>query len=165
MTEVAPPVTVVVRNELDEGDPEGDIDDQRWQELARRALITEGVEAGELTLVFIGTEAMAELNAVHMGGEGPTDVLAFPIDATEPPGAGGAGAASGGPPVLLGDVVVCPAVARVNAEAQGRALDDEIALLVVHGVLHVLGHDHAQPDEASRMQAREQALLRAHHRP
>ncbi len=160
MTEAPASVTVVVHTELDEGDPEADLDDQRWQELARRALATEGVDGGELTLMFVGTEAMAELNATHMGGQGPTDVLAFPIDAAE------AGHRSGdGPPRLLGDVVICPAVARVNAEVQGRSLDDEIALLVVHGVLHVLGHDHADADEAARMQAREQALLRAHHRP
>ena len=56
-------------------------------------------------------------------------------------------------------------VARVNAVRHGRGFDDELALLVVHGVLHVLGHDHGEPDETAVMQAREQALLRAHHRP
>ena len=91
---------------------------------------------------------MAELNREHMGHEGPTDVLSFPID--------GAGA---GPDGLLGDVVVCPAVARRNAPDHAGTYDDELALLVVHGVLHVLGHDHAEADDAEVMRAREGDLL------
>ena len=66
-------------------------------------------------------------------------------------------------PLLLGDVVVCPAVAARNAPDHAGTVDDELALLVVHGVLHVLGHDHAEPDEAALMRARELALLEAHH--
>ena len=92
---------------------------------------------------------IAELNAEHMGKSGPTDVLSFPIDGAE---------ASPGP-WLLGDVVICPAVARRYAVDHGRSFDDELALLVVHGVLHVLGMDHADPDEARLMQAREAELL------
>ncbi len=68
-----------------------------------------------------------------------------------------------GVPVLLGDVVVCPAVAAQQAESHAGTLDDELALLVVHGVLHVLGHDHAEPDEAVHMRAREVELLQLHH--
>ena len=96
------------------------------------------------------------LNAEHMGKDGPTDVLSFPLDddPTRP---------SAGVPVLLGDVVVCPAVAADQAPAHAGTLDDELALLVVHGVLHVLGHDHAEPDETARMRARELALLASHH--
>ena len=67
-------------------------------------------------------------------------------------------------PVLLGDVVVCPEVAQRNADDRGMNPDDEIALLVVHGVLHVLGHDHAGIDDTARMKAREHALLEEHHR-
>ena len=66
-------------------------------------------------------------------------------------------------PVLLGDVVVCPAVAADQAAAHAGTLDDELALLVVHGVLHVLGHDHAEPGETAVMRARELDLLQRHH--
>ncbi len=91
---------------------------------------------------------MAALNREHMGHEGPTDVLSFPIDGTD-----------AGPDGLLGDVVVCPAVARRNAPDHAGTYDDELALLVVHGVLHVLGHDHADADDAEAMRAREVDLL------
>ena len=66
-------------------------------------------------------------------------------------------------PVLLGDVVICPDVARAQAPSHAGTLDDELALLVVHGVLHVLGHDHAEADEAEAMRAKELELLVAHH--
>ena len=90
-------------------------------------------------------------------------MLSFPID--DDPDDRLAGAPGGGaPPVLLGDVVVCPAVAFRNAPDHAGTYDDELALLVVHGVLHVLGMDHEDPDEADAMEAREQALLEAHHR-
>jgi len=95
------------------------------------------------------------LNAEHMGTQGPTDVLSFPLDDDEP--------GQRDVPVLLGDVVVCPAVARDQAPEHAGSLDDELALLVVHGVLHVLGHDHAEPDETAVMRARELELLESFH--
>lgn len=135
------------------------LDVDRLAELARGVLRAEGLAGGcELSLRFVDEEVMAGLNREHMGGDGPTDVLAFPIDgpdAVAGPSAGGAPAM----PSLVGDVVVCPAVARRNARARGGRTDDELALLVVHGVLHVLGMDHAEPEEAAAMQARERALL------
>ena len=88
--------------------------------------------------------------------DGPTDVLSFPLDAA-------ASASTSDVPVLLGDVVVCPAVAAEQARQHAGTLDDELALLVVHGVLHVLGHDHADADQTARMQQRERALLERHH--
>ncbi len=66
-------------------------------------------------------------------------------------------------PVLLGDVVVCPAIAAAAAPDHGGSVDDELALLVVHGILHVLGHDHAEPDETAAMRERERVLLSEHH--
>ncbi|RMH77978.1 MAG: rRNA maturation RNase YbeY, partial [Actinomyces sp.] len=95
------------------------------------------------------------LNRRHLGEDRPTDVLAFPLDALDDDPVG---------PVVLGSVVVCPAVAAAQARDAGRDPDDELALLVVHGVLHVLGHDHAEPDETRRMRAAEAAALAAHHR-
>jgi len=135
---------VVVARDDQSAEP---IEVDRWADLAAAVLAAEG-EAGELNLLFVDEVAMAGLNQEHMGHEGPTDVLSFPIDG---PGAG--------PDGLLGDVVVCPAVARRNAPTHAGTFEDELALLVVHGVLHVLGHDHAEDDEATAMRAAEAAHL------
>lgn len=146
-----PSPTVIVSDEQDVVA----VDGSRWAELARAVLAAEG-RSGELTLTFVDTSEISELNREHMGADGPTDVLSFPLDAddTEPlPGV----------PVLLGDVVVCPAVAAANASTHAGTLDDELALLIVHGVLHVLGHDHAAPDDMARMRGRELAHLAALH--
>ncbi|MBV9411003.1 MAG: rRNA maturation RNase YbeY, partial [Acidimicrobiia bacterium] len=67
-------------------------------------------------------------------------------------------------PMMLGDVVLCPAVARRNAESASRTYEDEMALLVVHGILHLLGMDHADADEATAMQRRERELLGRFHK-
>ena len=118
------------------------VDIDRWSALATAVLAAEGA-AGELTLTFVDRDEIAALNAEHLGETGPTDVLSFPLDTA-------GDAPSPGVPVLLGDVVVCPAVAADQAPAHAGTLDDELALLVVHGVLHVLGHDHAEPAERRR---------------
>ena len=152
----APVDALVVTAEVavdDADDPGGDVDHERWRLLAEQALRTEGITGGELHLVFVDEATMAELNEAHMGVTGPTDVLAFPLDGPDEHSVGG--------PVLLGDVVVCAPVAARNAPDR---VDDELALLVVHGVLHVLGHDHVDDDETHLMREREQALLAAHHR-
>ena len=146
------------------------IETERWAGLAAAVLRSEGIARGELGLRFVDPDTMAELNLAHMGVPGPTDVLAFPID-------GGDGRSSGSEPaVLLGDVVVCPAYAAQaakngslanpdDAHTQDKPVEpDELALLVVHGVLHVLGYDHAHREEAAAMRARERRLLAAHHR-
>ena len=151
------------------------VDVGRWVELAREVLIAEGVRGeAELSLLFVDEGTIVDLNRRFMEAEGPTDVLAFPIDdpveAGRWPDAGTAGPDREDPepadlPLLLGDVVVCPAVAERQAPEHAGSYDDELALLVVHGVLHVLGHDHAEPDETAAMQARERDLLdRFHHR-
>jgi probable rRNA maturation factor len=128
------------------------VDVDRWAVLAEAAATAEG-GVGELTLTFIDRDEIAELNAEHMGQDGPTDVLSFPMD-DEP---------MDGVPTMLGDIVISPAVAAVQFPEHAGTLDDELALLVVHGVLHVLGHDHAAPDEAALMRGREVALLVEHH--
>lgn len=139
---------------------------ERWVALAASVLRDEGVAAGELGLRFVDPGPMAELNLAHMGAPGPTDVLAFPIDAGD--GADGSPQAAGAAR-LLGDVVVCPAYAAAQApdhagEGHDGSLADELALLVVHGVLHVLGYDHACTEDATVMRDREQQLLAAHYR-
>lgn len=135
--------------------------------LAQAVLVDRGVRVGALSLGFIDEDTMADLNERFLEGVGPTDVLAFPLDSPpdSPPDATTGVEVSGDVPLLLGDVVVCPAVAERNAKAQSRSTDDELALLVVHGVLHVLGMDHAEPDEAAAMQALERDQLARFHRP
>jgi probable rRNA maturation factor len=166
-----------------EGDPEVFVADEqravvidpaRWAHLVSAVLADEGVRGNtELSLLFVDESAMAELNERFMGAAGPTDVLAFPIDAAEvdveparTPASVGPDRAPGDPAevaLLLGDVVVCPAVASRQAPEHAGTVDDALALLVVHGVLHVLGHDHQEPDENVAMRARERELLEAHH--
>ena len=126
-----------------------------WAALAEAALRAEGVTAGECNLVFVDPDEMARLNAEHMGQEGPTDVLSFPLDGADPDPVGTR---------LVGDVVVCPAHAARSGTPVATP-DDGLALLVVHGVLHLLGYDHADAADAARMQARERELLAACHRP
>jgi len=145
----------------------------RWVDLASAVLRDSGVRGeAEMSLLFVDEAVMAQLNKRFMDADGPTDVLAFPIDDPIDPGrwpdAGSTGpdrepAEVGELPMLLGDVVVCPAVAARQAPEHAGSYDDELALLVVHGVLHVLGMDHADPEEQAQMQARERELLDRHH--
>ncbi len=149
------------------------VDIEHTAGLVRAVLAAEGVRGhAELSVLFITEDSIAELNERFMGKAGPTDVLAFPIDAAEvelsplPPLSTGPDRAPIDPsdlPLLLGDVVVCPAVAARQAPDHAGNLADELALLIVHGTLHVLGHDHAEPDEAVAMRARERELLELHH--
>ncbi len=125
------------------------VDLPRLERLAAHVLAELRVPpAMELALLCVDRETIAALNAQHMGVEGPTDVLAFPIDLP--------GESTAGEPALLGDVVLCPEVAARNAPDRAR---DELDLLVVHGILHLLGHDHALPDERATMFALTDRLL------
>ena len=126
------------------------VDRPRLVAAARSAAAAEGA-VGEISLLLVSPGRMAELHEEHMGEPGPTDVLSFPVDGlvTEPP-------APGASPVLVGEVVVCPAVALAQADPGPTGLDAELDLLVVHGVLHLLGHDHDTQEAAARMREREQ---------
>ncbi len=147
---------------------------ERWSALAGKVLAAEGVTAdAELSLLFVDEATIASLNRRFLGRDGPTDVLSFPIeDEIERggrfPDQGGTGPGASEPDgddlVLIGDVVICPAVAARNAAAHGVTEEDETALLVVHGVLHLLGMDHEVEEEAARMERREQELLDRYHR-
>ncbi|MFN2607018.1 MAG: rRNA maturation RNase YbeY [Acidimicrobiales bacterium] len=151
------------------------VDTARWARLARSVLESEGVRGdAEVSLLFVDESSIAELNTRFLGRTGPTDVLAFPIDDDVYEGPRSADSLGPGPgvdpdladvPTILGDVVVCPAVARRNAPGHAGTYEDELALLVVHGVLHLLGLDHAERDEAEKMERREQELLARFHRP
>lgn len=150
------------------------VDLARWQCLAEGVLAAEGIRGGtELSVIFVAEADIAELNESFLGKPGPTDVLSFPIDAADLDLAPTTGGATRGPdrapldpsdlPMLLGDVVICPKVAAEQAPTHAGNLDDELALLVVHGILHVLGHDHAEPDETAVMRRRELELLEQLH--
>jgi probable rRNA maturation factor len=101
----------------------------------------------ELSVLCVDVDYMATLHERWMGEKGPTDVLAFPMDDldTKRPDDPEPG------PALLGDVVLCPAVAVRQARAAGHSMADELLLLATHGVLHLLGYDHMEPDEEKEM--------------
>jgi probable rRNA maturation factor len=144
------------------------VDVLRYIGLAELVLSAERVTPyAEMSVMFVDEATIAQLNERFLDGTGPTDVLAFPLDEEllggRNPDQGGRGPGAGieptDPPVLIGDVVVCPRVAQRQAVEHHGSLDDELALLVVHGTLHLLRYDHAEPAEAARMQARERELL------
>jgi probable rRNA maturation factor len=144
------------------------VDLARWSALARSVLEDRGIKGdAEVSLLFVDEAAIAGLNEQFLERSGPTDVLAFPIEDDPPaggrsPDVGGSGPGSeagADPLVLLGDVVICPAVAVRNAAEHGVGPDDELALLVVHGLLHLLGMDHQEDAEAERMEQLERTLL------
>jgi probable rRNA maturation factor len=153
-----------------------DVDINGLVQLAREVLRAEGVRGDcELAMTFVDETTIAELNLEFLGEDGPTDVLAFPIDdeiveSGRSPDSGTTGPdrpdiEAGEVPILLGDVMVCPAIAASNAADHNRSTDDEIALLVVHGILHVLGMDHADPEEEAAMFAKQSDLLARFHKP
>jgi probable rRNA maturation factor len=126
--------------------------------VARYALDEMGVNPlAELSVLLVDTEYMAELNHRWMGGDGPTDVLAFPMD--EGSIDHGPGEPPTGEPTLLGDIVLAPGVAAGQAAAAGHTAADELHLLTVHGLLHLLGYDHAEPEEEREMFGLQSRLL------
>lgn len=126
------------------------IEEIRLVDLAGLAASEEGVDPhAELSLLLVDRETMASLNERWLGEVGATDVLAFPMD--EGPIEEG--------PYLLGDVVICPAVASDGAERSGSAAAEEVELLLVHGFLHLLGYDHIRPSDAKVMRHRERKIL------
>jgi probable rRNA maturation factor len=151
------------------------VDLARWVSLAERVLGDRGINEGaELSLMFVDEASIAGLNERFLGRKGPTDVLSFPIeDELIGPGHVPDAEASGpgrGPaevddmPLLIGDIVICPEVAWRQAPEHAGNYDDELALLLVHGILHLLGMDHDDDQEAAAMEALEQQLLASHHR-
>src|SRR3954447_16477122 len=152
------------------------VDTMRWVRLAEHVLEAEGVKGdAELSVLFVNEDAIADLKRRFLGRSGPTDVLAFPID--EEPVEGGRSPDSGGTgpghppaepsdlPTLLGDVVICPTVAQRNAPDHAGTYEDEVALLVIHGILQLLGMDHMDDTEAEAMEKREHDLLARFHKP
>ena len=118
-------------------------------ELARRVLAAEKAREVMLSIAFVPRAAMARLNREHLGHRGATDVISFGF--ADPTGSG----------AVVGDVYICPEVAAENARRHGARVREELARLVVHGTLHVLGHDHPHGDERmnSPMWRRQERLV------
>ncbi|GAA4473452.1 rRNA maturation RNase YbeY [Rhodococcus olei] len=112
--------------------------------------------AAELSMVLVDLDTMADLHMRWMDLPGPTDVMSFPMDELEP---GGRPDAPEPGPAMLGDIVLCPAFAADQAAKAGHSTAHELALLTVHGVLHLLGYDHAEPEEEKEMFALQNSLL------
>jgi probable rRNA maturation factor len=152
------------------------VDEPALTRLARLVMDAEGVEESEVSMLLVDRSVMTDLNERYMGEDQPTDVLAFPIDGPSP--ASGPPEGPSGPrgfaadrlgdpddeedddaPWLLGDIVLCPSYAAEQATRNGQSLAAELELLTVHGILHLCGFDHGEPDEERTMQARTQELL------
>ena len=131
------------------------LDHERVLRLAEHALDRMRIHpAAELAIQFVDEEPMTELHVQWMDEPGPTDVLSFPMDELRP---GAEGEIT--PPGLLGDIVVCPAIAEKQAITAGHELINEVLMLVTHGVLHLLGYDHAEPDEEREMFGLQKEIL------
>ena len=134
------------------------VDESAIASVARHVLTAMRVNpAAELSVMVVTTEVMTELHERWMDEPGPTDVMAFPmdelVDESRRPDAPEIG------PALLGDVVLCPAFAAAQARQAGHGLADELHLLTVHGVLHLLGYDHAEPEQEKEMFGLQNRLL------
>ncbi len=141
---------------------EGCLEADWLRAISSEALTAEAVgPEAEMGIVITGQERIQELNAAHLGEDHPTDVLSFPML----PGA------EGGPEevppfvtppdgaIHLGEVIISYPQAAIQARERGHAVEKEVAILLVHGVLHLLGHDHDVPEREERMRAREADIL------
>lgn len=138
------------------------VDETAVVAVARFALERMGVSPlAELSMLLVDLDVMSDLHERWMDLPGPTDVMAFPMDEVGEGGPTGGGRPDGAGvgPALLGDVVLCPAFAADAAAAAGHSLDDELALLAVHGVLHLLGYDHAELAEEREMFSLQDGIL------
>ncbi|MGN0128218.1 rRNA maturation RNase YbeY [Glutamicibacter soli] len=111
----------------------------------------------EVSIVFLDEDAMSALHVQWMDLEGPTDVMSFPMDELRP-GREHAPSEAG----ILGDIVICPSVAQAQAEAGGHSTHDEILLLATHGLLHLMGFDHMEPEEKEEMFSLQRRLLESY---
>lgn len=135
-----------------------DVDIEQLRDLAALVLSEEGYpESTEIAILLVSENEMAGYNQRFLEREGPTDVLAFPVETLLP------GVVPDldphGPPLIAGDVIISPAYVEKQARSHGVEPDDEMALMVTHGMLHLLGYDHESDEEAEHMEQRERELL------
>jgi probable rRNA maturation factor len=146
-------VSVFLSDEQDEP-----VDATGLRRFAAQVLEAEAVPSdGEMAVVLVSPEQMGEYHRTFMGREGPTDVLAFPLEDLEPGRLPPRLADE--PPLSLGDVFLCPAEIRRHAAAEEVSFEDYVYLLLAHGILHLLGYDHADETGTGLMEEREQQLL------
>jgi probable rRNA maturation factor len=140
-----------------ENETEHDVDAPALVSVARHVLDALGVDPlADVAISLVDEARMTELHVRWMDEPGPTDVMAFPMDEVDVRTARATGRpldarSSDGQPVVLGDIVLCPDVAQRQAAEAGHSAADELALLTAHGVLHLLGFDHAEPEEHAEM--------------
>ena len=145
-------MTIEVANETD-----ASVDEKALADLAR--FVLDGMRIhphADLSVILVDAAAMEQLHLQWMDEPGPTDVLSFPMDELRPTPEG-----EDPSPGLLGDVVLCPEVAAAQAVRAGHTAEDELHLLTAHGILHLLGYDHAEPDEEREMFGLQDRLLAA----
>ncbi len=134
------------------------IDSAAIASFATSVLEGEGLDDdSSVAISFVAPAAIADLNQEHMGKQGPTDVLSFPIEDAvpgQPPRR-----SPGGPPVHLGDIFIATDVVRTHAAEYQVSFESELHLMIVHGILHLLGWDHMTDEEATAMEAREGQYL------
>jgi probable rRNA maturation factor len=124
------------------------VDMEGLVELARATLEAEGEARSELSVSFVTAEEMADLHRIYLAEEGPTDVLSFPLDEIGEDGVR-----------ILGDVVIAPSVAVANRPEDPAS---ELRLLLVHGILHLFGHDHQDEDDRAAMWAKQERYTGVH---
>jgi probable rRNA maturation factor len=149
-----------MRIEVEDQHGSSDVEPESVRRWAEQALLAEGYPTNsELSITIVRDQEMARLNADALGIKAPTDVLSFPLDEMQP------GLPPpfliDGPPRLLGDIVVAPDYIRRQAEELDVSFQDEVALMITHGVLHLLGYDHQTDPEAEAMEHRERIILKA----
>lgn len=127
------------------------IDSRAFKSTMRRLLAAVDEEDASISVTFVNDAAIQELNRMHRGKDKPTDVLSFPFEPSE----------FEGPERLLGDIVISVETARRQAADYDAPLQDEIYRLTIHGLLHVLGHDHMEDEERAVMEAEERRLAEA----
>jgi probable rRNA maturation factor len=126
------------------------VQDSLLQQAALRTIEHQKVTGpSDLTIVLSNDEHLHELNRLYLGMDAPTDVLSFPFDETDPDTGSR----------YLGDIIISLSRAATQAEAVDHPVGDELQLLVVHGTLHLLGHDHAEPEEKARMWQAQSEIL------
>ncbi|MEU8341763.1 probable rRNA maturation factor [Actinomadura meyerae] len=137
------------------------VDEEALAALSRHVLDGMRVHPlAELSVLLVDEAAMTELHVKWMDEPGPTDVLSFPMDELRPGHmSGGADEDGEADPGLLGDVVLCPSVAERQAREAGHSTEAELELLCAHGILHLLGYDHAEPEEHREMFGLQAELL------
>ncbi len=129
----------------------GRVDEDDLRKAIEDTLALEGVEAGEITLVITDEETVRDLNRTYRGVDASTDVLSFPLLEEE--------MTIHGAEMYLGDIVIAFPVAEWQAAEYGHSVQEELRLLAVHGTLHLLGYDHATPEEEAVMWQKQEAVL------